>query len=350
MATRKPPKDDAQLELFSAIFSDIVSRETQDTMEVPFLSLSKRPRFAPIRYSVNGVEVTVSGGEPQGIANIWDWDLIIWLLSQIRHAADSGQSVSRKIRFSRWSYLKDARRHTSGREYKRLEDTIARLRNTSIRTTIRANKGSRTVMFSWIEYAEVERDEKGNVREATVVLPEWLFEAVCDHRLVLTLHRDYFLLTGGIERWLYRFIRKGAGNRRDGWSWKFKTLHARSGSTQSYKYFARDLREIISHGRLLDYSLEHQTRDSHCFLHAKKLKPSQPEPVEIVQPTSVDFLRLRLDSYERAKLAAPGLDVYVLEQQWREFNQGREDQIKNPDAAFIAFCRTHARRNPIPAR
>ena len=73
MATRKPPKDDAQLELFSAIFSDIVSRETQDTMEVPFLSLSKRPRSTPIRYSVNGVEVTVSGGEPQGIANIWDW-------------------------------------------------------------------------------------------------------------------------------------------------------------------------------------------------------------------------------------------------------------------------------------
>ena len=127
MATRKPPKDDAQLELFSAIFSDIVSRETQDTMEVPFLSLSKRPRFTPIRYCVNGVEVTVSGGEPQGIANIWDWDLIIWLLSQIRHAADSGQSVSRKIRFSRWSYLKDVRRHTGGREYKRLEEAIARL-------------------------------------------------------------------------------------------------------------------------------------------------------------------------------------------------------------------------------
>lgn len=61
-----------QLELFSAIFTDIAIRDIQDVMEVPFLSLSKR-RFKAIRYSANGVEVIVTGGEPYGIATIWDW-------------------------------------------------------------------------------------------------------------------------------------------------------------------------------------------------------------------------------------------------------------------------------------
>ena len=128
---RKPPTNDEQLELFSAMFTDIIARETQDTMEVPFLSLSKSPRFTPIHYNANGVEVTVSGGEPHGIANIFDWDLIIWLLSQIRQAKDQGQPVSRKIRFSRWAYLKDARRQTGGDEYRRLESAIARLKHTT---------------------------------------------------------------------------------------------------------------------------------------------------------------------------------------------------------------------------
>ena len=33
---------------------------------------------------------------------------------------------------------------------------------------------------------------------------------------VLTIHEDYFLLTGGIERWLYRVARKHAGQQEGG--------------------------------------------------------------------------------------------------------------------------------------
>jgi len=255
MPRRKPPPDDDQLELFSAIFRDISAKETQGTMEVPFLSLSKSPRFKPIEYKNGDIEITVSGGEPDGIANIFDWDLIIWLLSQIRNGKDRGEQVSRKVRFSRWAYLKDARRHTGGDEYRRLEASITRLKNTTVKTTIRA-KGRKLIMFNWIEYAEIERDEKGRFRDATVVLPEWLFDAVCNHKLVLTLHRDYFLLTGGIERWLYRIIRKGAGSQATGWKWKMRTLFERSGTTRPYKYFMNDLRKIIKRGTLLDYTVK----------------------------------------------------------------------------------------------
>ena len=318
-------------------------------MELPFLSLSKKPRFQPIRYAgPNGIEVTVSGGEPHGIANIFDWDLIIWLLSQIRHAADQGMPVSRKVRFSRWAYLKDARRQTGGTEYKRLEAAIARLKNTMITTTVRA-KRRRTIMFNWIEYAEIERDPKGHIRDATVVLPEWLFDAVRDHRLVLTLHRDYFLLTGGVERWLYRIIRKGAGHKT--WEWKLKSLHERSGSTQSYKYFARDLRKLISQNTLLDYELSLTEKNSEQYLRATRrgteavVPTPQPSP-----PDQVQFLTLQTSTYEDAKRIAPGYDVYAIEQIWRRYNEEKQTEIKHPDKAFLAFCGSYAKRNPIPAR
>lgn len=55
-------------------------------------------------------------------------------------------------------------------------------------------------------------------------------------------------------------------------------------------------------------------------------------------------VRLSTIDYEKAKLAAPGWDVYELERQWREWltKKGKPD---NPAAAFIAFCsKKHKRR------
>lgn len=346
MALRKPPPQDAQLELFSAVFTDIMTRDIQDAMEVPFLSLSKKPRVTPIIYSGNGVEITVTGGAPYGIANIWDWDLIMWLLSQVREAVDRGQEVSRQVRFHRHSFLKSARRDAGGIQYRRLEDTIARLKNTNVVTTIRAVE-RQTVMFSWLEYVHIERDARGRLRDVTVVLPEWLFEAVRDRSLILSLHPDYFLLTGGIERWLYRFIRKQAGNTLHGWKWRIETLYERSGSSQRLSDFATAIREIVREGRLLDYELRIEKTDGREVLLARKTTArakSEPEP----QPLpSAQFLTLKTTTYEKAKKVAPGFDIYSIEADWRRTTRENGIVIKDADAAFLAWCRKVAQRHPV---
>jgi plasmid replication initiation protein len=351
MPVRKTPPNDAQLELFSALLTDISTRDIQETMEVPFLSLSKKPRFQPIMYKANGVQVTVTGGAPYGIANIWDWDLIMWLLSQIRQALDEGHDVSRKIRFNRHAFLKDARRETGGQQYRRLEDTIARLKNTNVNTSIRA-KNRRTVMFSWLEYAEIDRDEDGRLRDVTVVLPEWLFEAVCDNRLVLSLHPDYFLLTGGIERWLYRFIRKQAGDNSKGWSWRFETLYERSGSTQRFSDFKVTLREIVRKGDLLDYQLKVSKRVGGEYLYALRKdegdqKAMAATPVVVSEDAKLQFLHLRTTTYEKAKQLAPGYDIYAVEADWRYATSKNNVVLKDPDAAFLAWCKKVGQKNAI---
>ena len=350
MPIRKPPQNDEQLDLFSAIFSDVSNRDTRETMEFPFLSLSKKPRFKPIHYSSpNGTRVMVSGGEPHGIASIFDYDLIIWLLSQIRHSINRGEKVSRRIQFNRHSYLRDVRKHSSGDEYKRLERSIARLKNTTITTTIRAER--EVVMFSWIEFARIVRDEKGRFCKAEVVIPEWLFDAVKNKKLVLSINRDYFLLTSGIERWLYRLLKKSAGNQVTGWSWKIDHLHERSGTTQQRKYFAREIRKIVSSGKLLDYKLQLKEQGGSPYLHAVAEKPTRHMHVA-ARPKSASSsgLRLRTTTFEEAKALAPSHDVYWLHQKWLTFNEGRESTIKNSDAAFLAFCKTHAQKNPVPNR
>lgn len=346
MGLRHPPTDDAQLEIFSAVFTDIAIRDARETMEAPFLSLSKQPRFEPIRFRSERCEVTVTGGRPYGIANIWDWDLILWLLSQVRQALDRGEKPSRKIRFHRRAFLKDARRAAGGAQYRRLEESITRLLNTTVVTTLRA-KNARTIMFHWIEFAELERDANGNVTHAIVVLPEWLFEAVCDKSRVLSLHRDYFLLTGGLERWLYRFIRKGAGHTPKGWRWKMRTLQERSASVQELKYFASEVRALAKRGPLLEYQLILEREGQETYLRASRRaecrvhKPAAQAPVP-----SVGFLRLRPVTYERARTLAPGHDIYALEVDWREATQRNGVELRSPDAAFLAWCRTVGKSRP----
>lgn len=313
MPLRKPPHSHNQLELFSALFTDVASRDTQDTLEFPFLSLSKKPRFKPIEYtSPKGLRVLVSGGEPYGIANIWDWDLIIWLLSQVRAGIEKKECVSRKIRFSARSFLIAARRAAGGSEYTRLEASLKRLKSTNVETTIRAKNG-KSVIFSWIEYLELVRDQKGRLKEVIVVIPEWLFEAVSTNSLILSLHPGYFLLTGGLERWLYRLVRKQAGNNYKGWEWKMRTLHERSGTTQRFSDFARDLRRVLEKKELLDYRVENFRRNGEEWVRAVRaeLREKQTVVLKVNKADPINFLNLKTSTYEEAKKIAPGHDVYM---------------------------------------
>ena len=88
-----------------------------------------------------------------------------------------------------------------------------------------------------------------------LILPDWFYTGVLNRSLVLTIDRAYFDLTGGLERWLYRLVRKHVGHQRGGWSFDFKYLHAKSGSLSPLKHFAYDMREIVRRERLPGYRL-----------------------------------------------------------------------------------------------
>jgi plasmid replication initiation protein len=72
---------------------------------------------------------------------------------------------------------------------------------------------------------------------------------------VLTIDRAYFDLTGGLERWLYRIVRKHGGQQRGGWRFDFRHLHGKSASLSPFKRFAFELREIARRQPLPGYQL-----------------------------------------------------------------------------------------------
>jgi hypothetical protein len=52
------------------------------------------------------------------------------------------------------------------------------------------------------------------------------------------------------------------------------------------------------------------------------------------------------ETYNDARIVAPGLDVYALEHEWRAFwVQSGKPELKNADAAFIGFCKSRYNRS-----
>ena len=244
-----------QLELFRALPGDMAPRDAQDLMAYPFFSLAKSKRMVPIDYRAGGITIRVEGTAEHGLATIWDADILIWAASQIVEARDAGIRTSRLMQATPYEILRYVGRGTSLRDYQRLRAGLDRLQSTSIATSIRETSGRRLHRFSWINEWKERIDGRGHPQGIELILPDWFYVGVLDATLVLTIDPAYFRLTGGIERWLYRLVRKHAGRQARGWQFDFNHLHRKSGSLARSYDFACDLRALVARQSLPGYLL-----------------------------------------------------------------------------------------------
>lgn len=250
-----PETEREQLDLFRALPGDMAPRDAQDLMAYPFFSLAKSRRTAPIDFRNGKITIRVEGTQEHGIATIWDADILIWAASQIVEARDAGIRPSRRIQATPYEILRFIGRGTSLRDYQRLKAALDRLQSTTVATSIRETTGRRLHRFSWINEWKERADARGMPLGIELILPDWFFAGVLDDALILTIDRAYFRLRGGIERWLYRLVRKHGGRQRDGWQFDFHYLHRKSGSLAKPCDFACDLRALVTRQSLPGYLL-----------------------------------------------------------------------------------------------
>jgi len=244
-----------QLELFHALPGDFAVRDAQDLMSYPFFSLSKSHRIKPIDFSAGDVSIRVEAVPDHGMATIWDADILIWAASQIVEARDKGLRTSRLMAATPYEILTFTGRGVSARDYQRLKAALDRLQSTSIATSIRQPSEGRRHRFSWINEWQERIDRAGKPAGIEMIVPDWFYRAVLDDALILTIDRAYFDLTGGLDRWLYRLVRKHGGRQRTGWRFDLRHLHLKSGSLSPFRRFAFELRDIIRRQPLPGYEL-----------------------------------------------------------------------------------------------
>ncbi|WP_024881508.1 replication initiator protein A [Methylosinus sp. LW3] len=244
-----------QLELFHALPGDLAPRDAQDLMAYPFFSLAKSRRLTPIDFKMGDISIKVEASADHGMATIWDADVLIWAASQIVQARDRGLRTSRLMAATPHEILTFVGRGVGARDYHRLKAALDRLQSTSVSTSIRQPSERRRHRFSWINEWKERADPSGRPLGLELILPDWFYAGVLDDALVLTIDRAYFALTGGLERWLYRLVRKHGGRQDGGWSFDFGHLHAKSGALSPLKHFAFDLRDIVRRQPLPNYRL-----------------------------------------------------------------------------------------------
>lgn len=245
-----------QLDLFRSIPGDIAVRDAQDLMSWPFFSLAKSRRVKPIDFRMGETWISVEAVPEHGMATIWDADVLIWAASQWVQARDAGRPTSRLMAASPREILTFTARSTGRTDYERLKAALDRLQSTTVATSIRQQYQRRRHRFSWInEWREVI-DERGRACRIELILPDWFYAGVLERGLILTIDPAYFTLTGGLERWLYRLVRKHGGHQRNGWSFDVDHLHRKSGVLSHRRRFAFDLREIVRRQALPGYALD----------------------------------------------------------------------------------------------
>jgi plasmid replication initiation protein len=285
MAMRQASRRDAQFDLFVPYLSDIPLRDQLDTMERPFFSLSKRKRLEPINYtSPDGkVVLKVMSVKEHGIATIWDADILIWAASVIIAEMNRGANdIDRTLAVHPYELLKFMKRDTSGSKYKELQGALSRLKGTIFSTNIRLDDFKRQGMGGWIEDWWIDEDaETGKIKGMKITLSNWIFRGITRTGGALQIHPDYFLLTGGFERWLYRVVRKHAGNQEHGWHCTIPTLYAKSGSEDRETKFKAAIKRIIANDVLpefhLDWIEETEGGEARMFaIRREHLDPNHP--------------------------------------------------------------------------
>src|SRR6267154_1515890 len=229
---------------------------------------AKTHRIAPIDFRMNDIAIRVEAVAEHGMATIWDADVLIWAASQIVEARDAGLRTSRFMAARPREILTFTGRGTSARDYHRLKAALDRLQSTTVATSLRQTNERRMHRFSWVNEWTERADAHGRADGIDLIMPDWFYRAVLDDALVLTIDRAYFGLTGGLERWLYRLVRKHAGRQRGGWRFDLRHLYAKSASLSPFKRFAFELRDIARRQPLPGYRLAVQREPGGCELLA----------------------------------------------------------------------------------
>jgi plasmid replication initiation protein len=259
------------LDFFIADLTTWNLKDDQASMEHPMFSLAKSPDTSIRHYEHNGNTITIIPSVV-GMPTIWDKDILIYCCSQLIEGIKQGREPKQIVRLTAYDLLVCTNRSTGQRGYNLLKQAFQRLQGVSITTNIttggvRVNKGFG--LIEWWEIIEKSPIDSRMVR-VEIKLSDWLYRAVTNLE-VLTLHRDYFRLDGGIERRLYELCRKHCGTQPT-WSIGLELLYKKSGSKEPLRNFRIAIKKLAESNHLPDYRLRFNVEDDKLTAYLRSHK------------------------------------------------------------------------------
>lgn len=328
-------------DLFVCDIQDVIFKNEMEDMSHPFYALSTKPSQETFLYeAANGGFLKISPSD-KGMATLHDKDILIYCISYAMAEYNKTGNIPKTIEFNFYDALKMTGRGTSGRSYAALKDALHRLRGTSVTTCIKNGDEEITTGEGLISNWKIRnKTSTGKVLSSSVTLSNWTIEGI-KNKKVKTIHKDYFLLRRPIDKRIYEIVKKHIGSNSI-WEIGIDKLKDKTGSGSSRGEFGRLIEASLKSNHLPEFLMAYKSDKKDILVFSRR-----EDNLAVNSPN--DLQLFSTDVYEKAKKVAPNYDVYWLEQEWHQFwvDTGKID-IKNPEAAFIAFCKRRYEQNPNP--
>jgi len=285
------PVPKKKTEIISYPFNPI--RDVMDLMGIPFLALSKKRRNPIIYESTDGTQkVKITRHTGHFLASIYDWDIVLFVAGKIQEIVNNKSDVPpRTMVFPRHEILKVLHKHNVNTQQKELEQSLSRLQLTGIDTTIHNKDGRYRAGFGFIDnWRYTERED---IKEIKITLSDWLYDMSCAKGALLKVDPDYFNLTSGLKRFLYRTARKHAGKNEDGWEFSIENLYEKSGSESSLKLFKSKIKKAVLENDIPEYSLKWIEKNGKALVGFKRSKIHEID--RLVEKFEKEHQKLLLD-------------------------------------------------------
>jgi hypothetical protein len=259
----KQPRKKASTDLATSSFDP---RDIMESMGVPYLALSKNRKTPIIYESSDGTtKVRISCHSEHYLASIYDWDIIQCIAGEIQELINSKSDIpSRTIIVPRHELFKALYKHDGKKTRKEIEASLKRLQTTGIETTVRNEDNRYKGGFGFIDsWGYTERKD---IKEFRITLSDWLYDGICRPAALLKFHPEYFKITSGLKKILYRIARKHVGTNNDYWDFSIVELHKKSGSERDLRKFKHDLKKIISDNDIPGYFIEWIKKNDKIFI------------------------------------------------------------------------------------
>ncbi len=259
-------------------------KNERDLMAFNFFSLTREHQTSLPTYDDGKYRIEVKGTE-DGVATIWDKELLIYLISLMQERMNRSEKLSRTFRFTGNDFFRITGTKPNGNAYDRIVASLDRLQSTKIRTNLLDDdgKGGQTAQFSWIDdfditWRETRTGEKV-MKSVKVELGSRVYNAILRNKRILTYDSKYFQLKP-LEKRLYEIARAHVGEQ-PGFKMGIEKLRLRVGTNRDLRRFKLELVTISKRKYPLPgYGLSLIDPRIQRSLDANKPKPTGRTPLK----------------------------------------------------------------------
>jgi plasmid replication initiation protein len=220
------------------------AKNERTLMAYNFFALTKERQTKLPRYDDGKYSIEVKGTE-DGVATIWDKELLIYLESLLQDRLNRGETPSPIFQFTANDLFRITGTEPAGTAYDGLEDTLKRLKGTTITTNLLDDdeEGGETGGFGWIDDYRIKwrknRNGEKSMQSVRVIMGRRLYKLILKKGRMLTYDARYFQLKP-LEKRLYEIARAHCGDQ-PGFKMGIEKLRLRVGTNRDLRRFKSEL-------------------------------------------------------------------------------------------------------------